>query len=287
MAYRRKRLVETTIQDLTPLTLATTQPRAQGAARLLVKARDGKTVISRLHQQGSLKLLFPRTDDTALSAVTLNTAGGITGGDRFDLRLSAEPNTRLTVTTQAAERAYRASFGQGRVCTGLNVTENARICWLPQETILYDGAALARRLDETLGAQATCLLVESLIFGRVAMGETVRDLDLDDRITLRRAGRIVFADRARLQGDAKAHLSQPATGGGAGAMASLIFAAPGASGHLGAARALLPATAGMSQPAPDVLFARILAPDGFTLRQALIPLIAQFRTDPLPRPWMI
>ena len=279
--------VETPIQDLTPLTLPITQPRAQGSVRLSVKARDNQSVISRLHQQGSLKALFPRTDDVGLTAVMLNTAGGITGGDRFDLRVEAEPKTNLTMTTQAAERAYRALSGHGKVCTGIHICAGAQVSWLPQETLLYDSAALHRRLDFTLEDGATCLLVESLIFGRVAMGETVTDLDLNDHITLHRAGRVLFADRTRVTGNAMTHLSRSATGQGAGAMASLVFAAPGAGDQLDAARELLPETAGISQPAPDLLFARILAPDGFALRQALIPLIAHFRNDPLPRPWMI
>lgn len=279
--------METPIQDLTPLVPLKTQPRAQGAVRLTVKARDGQSVISRLHQQGSLKTLFPRTDETALTAVMLNTAGGITGGDRFDLRVTTEPETSLTLTTQAAERAYRAASGHGRVCTGIHIGAGSQVSWLPQETLLYDGAALRRSLDVTLESGAKSLLVESLIFGRAAMGETVTDLDLDDHITVRQNGRILFADRNRLRGNATEHLTRNATGQGALAMASLVYTAPGAADLLDAARALLPETGGISQPAPDLLFARILAPDGFALRQALIPLIAHFRHDPLPRPWMI
>lgn len=279
--------VETPIQDLTPPTLPVTQPRAQGSVRLSVKARDKQSVISRLHQQGSLKALFPRTDDAGLTAVMLNTAGGITGGDRFDLRVTAEPKTNLTLTTQAAERAYRALSGHGKICTGIHIGAGAQFSWLPQETLLYDSAALHRRLDVTLGEGATCLLVESLVFGRMAMGETVTNLDLNDHITLHKDGRTLFADRTRIFGNAITHLSRCATGQGAGAMASLVFCAPNAGYRLDAARELLPATAGISQPAPDLLFARILAPDGFALRHALIPLIAHFRNDPLPRPWMI
>ena len=279
--------VETPIQDLTPLPPSQTQPRAQGSARLTVKTRDGHSVISRLHQQGSLKVLFPRTDERALTAVTLNTAGGITGGDRFDLRLRAEPGTALTVTTQAAERAYRANESTGRVCTGIHIGQGARVDWLPQETLLYDRSALRRSLEITMEPDATCLLVESLIFGRAAMGERLRTVSLDDRITLRRNDKIIFSDCTRLSGDALTILARAATGAGAGAMASLVFAAPDAADKLESARAILPATGGVSQPARDVLFARILAPDGFALRQALIPLIAHFRQDPLPRPWTL
>jgi urease accessory protein len=219
--------------------------------------------------------------------VTLNTAGGITGGDRFDLSLSAQADTTLTLTTQAAERAYRAAAGTGRIQNVAHVASGARLNWLPQETILFEGSRLTRRLDVTLEDTARCLLVESVIFGRTAMGEVLHDVVLSDHITLHRAGRVVFADRTHLSGDAHAHLSRSATGQGAAAMASLVFTAPGAGDLLDAARACLTGTAGISQPAPDLLFARLLAPDGFALRASLIPLIALFHPDPLPRPWMI
>ncbi len=217
----------------------------------------------------------------------LNTAGGITGGDRFDVRVTAEAGTSLTLTTQAAERAYRALSGRGRVCTGLHIGAGAQVHWLPQETLLYDQSALQRSLDVTMEEGATALLVESVIFGRAAMGETVTELALQDHITLHQDGRILFTDRTHMCGDAHAQLSRTAIGQGAGAMATLIYTGPNAGDLLDAARALIPDTGGLSQPAPDVLFARLLAPDGFALRQALIPLIAQFRDDPLPRPWMI
>jgi len=138
--------VEKPIQDLAPLRLSQTQPRAQGGLRLSVKERDRGTAIDRLYQSGSLKAVFPRTDDPGISAVLLNTSGGITGDDRFDTRLTLRPNTRLTVTTQAAERVYRSQAGVGRVGTGIQVENKAHISWLPQETILFDRSALKRRL---------------------------------------------------------------------------------------------------------------------------------------------
>ncbi len=263
------------------------QPRAQGAVRLSAKRRGPRSVIGRLHQQGSLKLLFPHVSGPDLTAVALNTAGGITGGDRFDLRIEAQANTHVTLTTQAAERVYRAAAGTGRVRSGLQVDTGARICWLPQETILFDGAALDRQLEMRMTSDATALLVETVIFGRAAMGEVLSSVSLKDRISVFRDGHLIFTDRTTIQGDVQTHLGRAAIGDGAGAMASLVFAAPDAGDLLETARENLPASAGLSQPARDVLFARLLAPDGYTLRQMLIPLIARFRASPLPRPWMI
>ncbi len=256
--------------------------------RLSAKRRGPLSVIDGLRQVGSLKVLFPRMNEDALTAVLLNTAGGITGGDRFTADITAGEGTTLTLTTQAAERAYRAQpDSRGEVRTRLTLAPGARLDWLPQETLLYDRAALARRLEVDLAADATFLGVETLVFGRAAMGETLRDLTLSDHITVTRGGRTIFADRLRFAGDAQAHLARAGVAGGAGAMASLIRAAPDAADRLGPARDLIGAAGGIGSPAPGIVFARLVASDGFALRRVLIPLIALFRSDPLPRPWMI
>lgn len=285
----RARPTEPVIQDLSPMpALHAAQPRARGEVRLSTKRRGALSVIDGLRQAGSLKALFPRTGETALTAVLLNTAGGITGGDRFTTDITAGADTRLTLTTQAAERAYRAQPGtQGEVRTRLALAPGARLDWLPQETLLYDRAALARRLEVDLAGDAAFLGIETLVFGRAAMGETVRALSLSDHVTVTRAGRVAFADRLRFSGDAQAHLARAAAGGGAGAMASVILAAPGAGDRLDAARRVIGDAGGIGEPAPGIVFARLLAPDAYLLRQVLIPLIALFRSDPLPRPWMI
>ncbi|MFZ5962180.1 tRNA (N6-threonylcarbamoyladenosine(37)-N6)-methyltransferase TrmO [Thalassococcus sp. BH17M4-6] len=270
--------------DRTPDTSALNRARGRGLVRAAL--RDGRTVLRDLAQSGSGKLLFPRSRSARLEAVWLNTAGGITGGDRFDLSAQAETGAALTLTTQAAERVYRASPGApGRVFTDLTAGPGARIDWLPQETILFEAAALDRRLRIDMAADARVLACEALLFGRAAMGEAVHTLFLRDHVDLRIDGHLRFADRLRLDGDAAAHLARTASG--ARAMASVILAAPEAARHLEALRALLPATAGVSAPDPDVLFLRLLAPDGFELRRHLIPVLRHLSGADLPRPWML
>ncbi len=263
--------------------------RARGSAALAVAPRDGGTAIAALSQSGSAKLLFPRAPrDAALDAVWLNTAGGITGGDTFQLSAEARPGARLRLTTQAAERIYRALPGApGAMTTQLSVGHGAICHWLPQETILFDAAALTRSLRVDLTGDAAFLGCEALIFGRRAMGERVRDLRLSDRIDVTRDGRAVYADRLRLSGDADAQLSRAFVGGGAGAMATLILARPNAGDAADTLRAMLPANAGASAPTDDVAVVRLLAEDGFELRRSLVPLLTHLAGAPLPRAWMI
>lgn len=277
------------INNLTHIPALPTQPRAIGAAKVRIGVRGDASVLRGLHQKGSLKLLFPRghgrTDKTG---VILNTAGGVTGGDRFDLGAHVEPGAQLVLTTQAAERAYRAQPGEtGRISNHITIEADGRCDWLPQETILYDGAALTRRLTVEMAPDARALLVEPVIFGRAAMGERVRTLRFSDRIDVIRDGTTLFSDRTTLDGDAERFLQGHATGGGCGAMASVILATQDADRYLFSARDLLPETGGISLIRDGLLYARLLASDGFVLRQTLIPLLRHLGVSDLPRTWIL
>lgn len=260
-------------------------PRAQGTAWLSTKRRDDDSVIDDLRLSGALKCLFPAR--RGLEAVLLNVSGGLTGGDAFSVTAQAGQNSALTLTTQAAERAYRSLHGDARVDTRLRADAGARLHWLPQETILFEGCALRRSLRVDLAQDAQLLLVEPLIFGRPAMGETLRQARLQDSIHVTRAGQTIYRDRLRLSGDLHAQLQRPAIGGGAGAMASLLYVAPDAEAHLEALRAGLPATGGASLLAPDILVLRLLAEDGFALRQTLLPVLDRLSRNQLPKAWRL
>ncbi|XDA99187.1 urease accessory protein UreD [Sulfitobacter sp. LCG007] len=263
------------------------QPRAIGQARLSAKARDGGSHIDTLHQSGALKLLFPRAP-SGLTAIVVNTAGGITGGDRFEIAARAGDGTDLTLTTQAAERIYRAQNGQtGRVTTRLEAGAGARLNWLPQETILFEGAALRRSLAIELAPDARQLMVEPLIFGRAAMGEDLHAIRFDDRVEVRRAGRPIFRDGLHLHGDVAAQLDRPAIGGGARAMASLLLCAPDATAHLDAIRGLIAGNGGATLLSETVLHMRLLARDGFGLRQSLLPVLDRLTGQGLPTSWRL
>ncbi len=265
-----------------------TQPRALGALRLTSKRYGATSVIGDLYQSGCLKALFPRAAAGGLTGVFLNTSGGMTGGDRLSVDARAGTGSRLTLTSQAAERIYLAQPGPpARLTTSLTVEEEARIDWLPQETILFNGAALQRRLDVELCADATFFCVEPLVFGRVSMGETLTSGSFADNITIRRDGTPIFADAVRLSGDIAAHLSSPATARGQFAMASVIYAAADADALLAPLRALLPDTAGASLIRPGVLYARLMAPDSYILRQSLVPIIARLHGAAPPKTWML
>lgn len=264
------------------------QPRARGEARVAFCARGGVTRLSGLRQSGSMRALFPRSDAKNLQMVLTNTAGGVTGGDRFSTNLVLDQGACVSVTTQAAERAYRAQPGLvGRVDNRIDVSGGSRVNWLPQETILFDGCSLQRRLTIELDATASALVVEPLVFGRAAMNEDIRAGAFNDHIEIKRSGSTVFLDRTQLVGDISAQLARPAVADGDHAMALVLFAAPNADVMLENLRVLLPLTAGASLVSEDLLVARILAADSFELRKSLLPVIDLLHDDLIPRPWMI
>src|SRR6202021_2852351 len=82
--------------------------RAQGAVTFDVRLVEGLTRRHHLHESGSLRVRFPSPEADGLSAVFVNTAGGVAGGDRFDIDIAAGEGSRLTLTTAAAEKIYRA-----------------------------------------------------------------------------------------------------------------------------------------------------------------------------------
>ncbi|MFD1509303.1 urease accessory protein UreD [Lacimonas salitolerans] len=266
--------------------IAQAQPRAEGALDLRVKHRDGRSAIDRFRASGAYKALFPRSA-LGVQAIVLNTGGGVTGGDRFALTGHVGVDAHLTLTTQAAERAYRAARGWGRVDSAITVEAGATLHWLPQELILYDGCALHRRLRVDLADGASVLLVEPVIFGRVAMGERLTQARFRDDIAVYRAGRPVYRDALRLEGDLSRSALRRAILNGAGAMACLVYAAPDAPAHLDGLRALLPDTAGASLLAPDLLVMRLVASDGFALRASLLPVLDRLSRDTLPVSWRL
>lgn len=262
--------------------------RARGEARIAVRAVRGGHRLATLRQSGSAKVRLPRTrEDEPLEAILLNTAGGVTGGDQLDYDVSLSDGANAVVTSQAAERAYRSSTGVGRIAARLDLAAGSRLDWLPQETILFEGCALSRRLDADLDGTATLLAAESVVLGRTAMGESLHRIVFSDTWRIRREGRLVFADNVRLDGDADAVMAGRATGGGATAFATVVCVAPNAESQLDAARgalADLPCESGASAW-NGVLVARIVAAGGQPLRDSLVRLIEALRQCAMPRVW--
>ena len=261
--------------------------RVRGTARAGFIARDGKTYLSDLHQAGSGKAMLPRVSGTAPEVVFLNTAGGLTGGDVLTLGLVAGPGAQVTGTTQTAERAYASAGGRAKVAVTLQAGAGARLDWLPQETLLFDRSALARETVLTLGAGAEALMVETLCFGRRAMGEVVRSCDLTDRREVWREGRLIWREPLYVAGTD--NFRSAARFAEMRAVSTLVLFAQGAEDRVEALRACLDGHDGVEAGVSGwdgKVVVRLGAPDLWPLRRALIDVMIQVRGQ-VPRVWQM
>lgn len=270
-------------------------PRAIGELTVAVGSGGAAHRLARYRAAGSLKALFPAARRRAgsgapVEAVTLNTAGGLTGGDIFTMRFEAGAGAALTVTTQSAERVYRSIEGAAQVTARLSLGAGAQLCWLPQETILFDGARLKRRLEIDMAPDATLVVAEAVIFGRRAMGETVSRGFFSDFWRVRRADRLIFADATRLASPIDAVLSGPATGGGAAALATLLVVGPALEplrDHIRAALAAADGVRGGASITGQALVCRLVCTEAAPLRRRLADLIGRATGAPPPSVWRI
>jgi urease accessory protein len=246
--------------------------RAKGLVRASFARVGERTEPGRVFEAGGLRLRFPR-GPSGCEAVLVNTAGGVAGGDHAAVSLTLEAGAEVFATTQSAEKIYRAEDAESRVECALTLGAGSRLVWAPQETILFDKACLKRRLGADVAADASLLLIESVVFGRLAMGETDIQARFSDHWRIRRGGRLVFAEALRIDNPG-ATLKQRAVAGDARAIASFLFMAPNATAPLEAIRAVLEEVAA----APgEVLEAGVSALDGLIIGRALSPSPARLR----------
>lgn len=260
--------------------------RARGAVRFDVHARDGVTRRGTLHESGSLRVRFPSPEDDGLSGVFVNTAGGVAGGDRFDIDISAAEAARLTLSTAAAEKVYRAQGAAAQLNISLKVAAGAHLGWLPQETILFDRARVQRRFDIVLDEAASLLLGEIVVFGRTAMGERMEQGEFVDRWRLRRGGKLVFAETIRLDGNIGAKLARSAVAKAGAAIGSALMV-PGDEALVERIREASDSFAGEVGISAwnGFAMARFCAQDAARLRADMVAVLARTGAA-LPRLWL-
>jgi urease accessory protein len=265
-------------------------PRAQGELRLGFKRRGALTVLDTLYQQGCAKARLPNVEENGWkSAVAINTSGGLTGGDRLAIAVDWRQGAQALVAGQAAEKIYRASSGTAQVRTRLTVGAAAQAEWLPQETILFNNAALDRDTIVTLMPDSRFLGIEAVVLGREAMGESVQQGSLRDAWRIHRGGRLIYADVISVHGDIAQRFARTAIAGGARAFATILHVAPDAERKLEAVRAAIEeleeAQAGASCW-DGLLAVRLVARDGEALLAAIRRALEPLREGrALPRVW--
>ncbi len=259
--------------------------RARGGVRLTIGGTPAGSAPLAIAEGGGYRVRFPRGE--GCEGVLINTGGGLAGGDRMTVDARVSDGAAAALTTQAAEKVYRSEDADTEIAIRLRLDQGSRLDWLPQEQILFDGARLARSLDVTMARDASLFLAESVVFGRIAMGETVQDGLFRDRWRIRRDGRLVFAEEVRLAAPIAAGLAGKAAADGARALATLLYVAPDAEKRLEGARAILEEARSESGASAfdGMLIARFLSPDPKVLRADIVRFVERFRGRAMPRSW--
>jgi urease accessory protein len=261
--------------------------RARGVVKFDVQEVEGVTRRRHLHESGSLRVRFPSPEAEGLSAVFVNTAGGVAGGDRFDIDITAGEGSRLAVTTAAAEKIYRAQGPAAQLNIVLKAAAGSHLAWLPQETILFDGARVSRRIDIDLAESASLLLCEIVVFGRAAMGERILHGEFVDRWRLRRGGRLAFAETIRLDGAIGEKLARPAIAKGGVAIGTALMV-PGDAALVERIRELSEMFSGEVGIScwNGFAMARFCAQDAAWLRADMMAVLGRASGSALPRLWL-
>lgn len=264
--------------------------RARGEVGLSSKGAK----INRLYQAGCAKLMLPKTYGAMTEAVILNTAGGVTGGDRLAANIIAD-DCHLAVTSQTAERLYRSSTSPAKIDITLSAQNGARLHWIPQETIIFDGAEVDRTIRLDMADDCHCLLAETIVLGRQAMGESVERCHFTDQWRLYRGGKLLHAEALRLTGDIKAVMNATAGGMGAKLLTSIFYAGPDSEAISGLIAPLIETheahqkqeTIYAASYWQDKLVIRLASTHAPSARAIINDILTTIRQQPLPRVWQV
>jgi urease accessory protein len=201
--------------------------RAEGCGRIVLSYSDKGTRIMDVFQRAPIRIMFPRTAGSAVEeAVLINTAGGIAGGDRLETSVTALANSSIAVTSQAAEKVYRALNEPARITTKLKACEAAKLAWLPQETIVFNWGRLCREMEIELSSTAELLALEWLVLGRTAHGENMVGGHITDSWRVKKDDRLIWADGFLITDEIFAHLHRKALLSNCRAIGTLIYSGP-------------------------------------------------------------
>jgi urease accessory protein len=252
---------------------------------LRLKQRAGKTMIADLREADGYRLKFPRSE--LCEAMIVNTGGGLAGGDCLTFNLILEPHASGVLSSQSAEKIYKAQSDPARVNLDFKLADGSALFWLPQESIIFDGARFERRMNVEIASSACFAAFEGFVFGRHAMGEHLHSGNIADDWSIRRGGELIFAERLRLSGEINAQLLRPALGHSARMCATFLYVSPDAEHRLDEVRALLNPYQGHwgASSWNGLLCARFLDNDPARMRRNIIKFMGSFFGFSLPRVW--
>jgi len=165
--------------------------------------RGAKTALVNCVHRGPLTVQRPFYPEGEVCHVyLLHPPGGVVAGDRLTINASVESGAQALITTPAAGKFYRSGGGEARQTVHLSVADSASLEWLPQETIVYDGARLNAGMHIDLAEQARFVGWEITALGRPAASEGFTNGHAELNWRIRRGGRLFYLERQHLNAQA-------------------------------------------------------------------------------------
>ena len=250
-----------------------------GRADVIVHRKNGRQRVDYFHRS-PLRIFMPENHSGNVESeiVLANTSGGLVGGDELQVNVVMGEGTRSVITSQAAEKAYRANGADTIIETNLKLDAGSRLRWVPQETILFDGVRLRRRTVLDVDAQAAAIAGELLIFGRSASGEGFTRGLVHDEWRVKFGGKMAWADNLHLAGDVARQMESPHGFDQAKAMATLLYVSKDALERVDCVKSLIRTDRCRSGATliGNVVIARWLGRDPAEVRRAYAGFIANF-----------
>jgi urease accessory protein len=268
-----------------------------GKARLsFAVGKDGVTRLDDLFQRDPQRILFPNPPkDDITQAVVVTTSGGLVGGDQISVEIKTSEHAQALVTAQAAEKIYRSAGEDAVIEINLAAEAGSWLEFLPQETILFEGARLRRNTHINVAAGGKLFAGEMMVFGRLGHGERFSTGLAHDGWEVSRDDRLAWAEALHLEHDIAEVIDDAACFDGAVAAATAVYVGEDAETHLATAREILEAqhsnTLSGATFVNGILVMRWLGKDAFDLRNDFGSFWGAFRNQvadlplALPRLW--
>ena len=162
----------------------------------------GRTALVRRSHAGPLQVQRPFYPEGRgpCHVYVLHPPGGLVGGDRLSIDVTADPGAEALLTTPAATKFYRTAGAKAEQRVALRVAQGATLEWLPQETIVFGAANGESSVNVDVASGGKFLGWEICCFGRPASGDHFASGRFVQRLELRVDGRPVAVERAEFDG---------------------------------------------------------------------------------------
>lgn len=210
-----------------PVSLPEHSPSWHAELHLGFSRQSERTVLRENRHRGPLrvqKALYPE-GDAVCQAIVLHPPSGIAGGDHLAISAGIGAGAHAQLTTPGAGKWYRSGGAEASQCIAFTLAEGATLEWLPQESIVFDGARARMDTRVSLAADSRYLGWDILCLGRAAAGERFEKGRFELFFRVDRSNVPIWLERGGFDGN-DAMLSSPAGWAGATVCGTLLCAFP-------------------------------------------------------------